>query len=425
MTVSAIVLGSYGPWAAATEGQGDANGISVKDLLDKYEIDLHGFYDIRSGYRLQNDRYEKDMIVNEFRWQLQGTRFSDEFDFTYKGDVVGDLVREEVWYDWRETNIFMRSTDYMDVKLGRQILTWGTGDLVFINDLFPKDWESFFTGRDVEYLKAPSDAAKVSFFGDVSLDIVYTPQFDSDNFITGERISFYNGNLGRLSGEDAVISTDKPDRWFRDDELAVRLYKNVGNYELAAYGYDGFWKSPGGQDPTRRAIFPDLRVYGLSGRGPVGPGIANIELGYYDSLDDSRGNDPMVNNSEMRYLVGYSQEVVQDLTLGLQYYVEQMMHYDEYTQSLPAGAYRKEEWRDVITTRVTKLAMNQNLTLSLFAYYSPADADAYLRPNVHYKVTDNLAVTAGGNVFFGSSEKTFFGQFENNTNLYGGMRYSF
>ncbi len=62
------------------------------------------------------------------------------------------------------------------ITLGRQILTWGTGDLVFINDLFPKDWVSFFIGRDVEYLKAPSDALKVSAFSSwANLDLVYTP----------------------------------------------------------------------------------------------------------------------------------------------------------------------------------------------------------------------------------------------------------
>ena len=34
-----------------------------------------------------------------------------------------------------------------DVKIGQQVLTWGTGDYVFLNDLFPKDYPSFFAGR--------------------------------------------------------------------------------------------------------------------------------------------------------------------------------------------------------------------------------------------------------------------------------------
>jgi hypothetical protein len=48
-----------------------------------------------------------------------------------------------------------------------------------------------------------------------------------------------------------------------------------------------------------------------------------------------------------------------------------------------------------------------------------------MRPNVHYKVSDNLAVEVGANVFFGDYAGTFFGQFENNTNIYTAIRYSF
>ena len=56
---------------------------------------------------------------------------------------------------------------------------------------------------------------------------------------------------------------------------------------------------------------------------------------------------------------------------------------------------------------------------------SPSDADVYMRPNINYKVNDNLIVETGANVFFGDHPHTFFGQFQNNTNIYAGMRYSF
>ena len=48
-----------------------------------------------------------------------------------------------------------------------------------------------------------------------------------------------------------------------------------------------------------------------------------------------------------------------------------------------------------------------------------------MRPNVNYKVSDTLTVEAGANVFFGDHPHTFFGQFQNNTNIYTGIRYSF
>jgi len=69
--------------------------------------------------------------------------------------------------------------------------------------------------------------------------------------------------------------------------------------------------------------------------------------------------------------------------------------------------------------------MEQNLTLSCFAYYSPSDGDAYLRPHARYKVNDYWSVELGGNIFAGESDASFFGQFKHNTNFYGALRWSF
>ncbi len=408
--------------AGASEEDADVGG----SFLSELPVEMHGFYEMRGGYRLRKDKYEKDMSIMENRLQLDLSSYFDWGDLKVRGDVYGDLVTEKGYFDLREANVFARPLDFMDLKAGRQILTWGTGDLIFINDLFPKDWQSFFIGRDTEYLKAPSDAAKVSLFGDrANLDIVYTPRFDHDRFITGRRISYWNSNLARLAGQDAIVHTDKPNDWFGDSEIAGRLYKNIDNYELALYGYHGYWKSPGGMNPAMtQAIFPDLNVYGTSLRGTVGKGIGNVEFGYYESTDDLSGNNPLINNSEMRYLVGYTQEIGRDLTMGLQYYIEQMLDYGPYKRNLPSGPARDRD-RHLTTLRLTKLLMNQNLRLSLFTYYSPSDKDVYMRPNANYKVSDNLAVELGSNIFFGDYPHTFFGQFRDNTNIYAGLRYSF
>ena len=390
------------------------------------EPEIHGFIEGRAGVRTQSDPYEKDRSIMETRLQLDVFTYNDWADFKYKGDIWLDDVKDGPWYDTRELWMFTRPTDYMDVKIGRQILTWGTGDLLFLNDMFPKDWQSFFIGRDTEYLKAPSNAAKFSFFHDIAnVDVVYTPQFDSDRYITGDYISYWDGNKGRRAGRDELVVADKPNTWFKNDEIATRIYKNIDNYEYALYGYWGYWKSPGGQTASGVATFPNLNVYGSSVRGQLGKGIANAEVAYYQSVDDESGTNPLVNNSEMRYLVGYNQEIAKDLTAGVQYYIEQMLKYSEYRKNLPAGSAPRDEYRHVITLRLTQLLMNQNLQLSMFTYYSPSDNDAYMRPNINYKVTDNMSVETGANVFFGRNEHTFFGQFANDSNIYTAVRYSF
>jgi hypothetical protein len=160
-------------------------------------------------------------------------------------------------------------------------------------------------------------------------------------------------------------------------------------------------------------------------RGTLFRGIGNTEFGYYNSKHDLSGDDPYVRNSEFRILFGYEQEVATELTLGVQYYLEHMIHHDDYCRTLPAGIPRADEDRHVFTMRLTKLLMNQNLTLSLFTFYSPSDQDAYLRPKIQYRIDDHWSADMGGNIFVGKDRHTFFGQFENNTNVYGGLRYSF
>jgi len=400
-------------------------------------IHITGFWETRIGYRLQNDKYQKDAAIGENRLQLEmekrweGFTFEITTDFYY--DWVDeaqsvDLERGEGFLDLREASAAFTPFDFMDVKIGRQIFTWGTGDLVFINDLFPKDWQSFFIGRDTEYLKAPSDAVKASFFTDMAnIDLVYAPGFDSDRFITGRRLSYWNGS--RIAGTDSIVRSDKPDDYFDDDELALRVSKNISGYELAAYGYRGYWKSPAGFDiSSSKYTFPRLNVYGASLRGQVGRGIGNIEIGYYDSRHDRSGDEPYIDNSQVRYLIGYEQdlpEIASDFTVGLQYYVEQTLNYADYIRTMPPGSKAAEEYRHLVTFRITKLYWNQNLTCSLFTYFSPSDKDVYIRPNINYKVSDNLALETGANIFFGDYQNTFFGQFRNNTNIYTAIRYSF
>ena len=431
-------LGANSEEPALPLGLGDDGKDTEKgqEKFDDYPFEISGFWEARLGTRLQNDSVEQQTSVEETRLQLQVEQPWENGALNLTGDLVYDAVEDDHnidleegigYFDLREANLLVRPLESVDLKVGRQVLTWGTGDLVFINDLFPKDWNSFFVGRDEEYLKAPSDALKVSFFNDLAnVDLVYTPLADSDRFIDGRRISFFNPAAGRTTGENAIVKTDKPDDWFTDDEVALRIFRNVGGYELAAYGYHGFWKSPKGFDMTTgKAIFPSLNVVGLSARGPLANGIGNVEAGYYDSEDDRDGDDPFVPNSEIRILAGYEQEVASDFTAGIQYYLEYMSDYDEFEGSLSPGTPVADEDRHVMTVRLTKLLMEQNLRLSLFTYYSPTDEDIYLRPKAHYKISDSWAIEGGGNIFVGDEDHTFFGQFEDNTNMYAAMRYSF
>ncbi|MCP5245542.1 MAG: hypothetical protein H6937_06170 [Burkholderiales bacterium] len=404
----------------------------LRSVQRKLPFNLSGFWEARGGFRVTGDPNEKQQSITETRLQLQVQKSLRNIAFNLTTDLLYDNVADNLpvqlnsgrgFVDLREANLTFSPLDFVDIKAGRQILTWGTGDLVFINDLFPKDFNSFFIGRDEVYIKAPSDAAKFSLFSQwANLDIVYTPQFDADRFIDGRRISFFSPITGDLAGRNAILRPDKPDK----GEVALRLYRNLGSFETALYFYEGYWKSPGGIDPVSGTVlFPKLRVVGGSIRGPVGRGIGNIETGYYNSRDDGNGNNPFVNNSEFRALAGYEQEVAKDFTVGAQYYLEHLFDYSNYLNTLPAIFPQRDRDRHVLTTRLTLLTHNQNVTWSIFSYFSPSDMDFYLRPRINYRINDYWATELGGNIFGGRKDHTLFSQFQNNSNVYLSVRFGF
>lgn len=395
-----------------------------------------GFAETRLGTRARRDTDQKNVSIGEWRLHLESALSWKNTSGQIGLDLLADPIQDEFQIDLergtglvdlRDAYVVMRPSSHLDLKLGRQIATWGTGDLLFINDLFPKDWNSFLSGRDQEFLKSPSDAVKLSFFSDlINLDFVYTPEFDADRYIDGRRHSYFHSGMGQVVGRSQPVLVDDPDRWFSDDEVALRLHRLFGAWESAAYYYHGFWKSPAGLNPvSMRNIFPELDVFGASLRGPLAGGIANAEIGYYDSRQDRDGNNPLIWNSEWRFLLGYEREILPEFVVSTQYYLESIDNFTALRTSMAPGMPVPDKNRHVVTFRLTKLLMNQNLNMSLFTFFSPSESDMYIRPKVAYKFDDHWTAEIGGNIFCGRNEYTFFGQFADNTNAYVALRYGF
>jgi hypothetical protein len=101
------------------------------------------------------------------------------------------------------------------------------------------------------------------------------------------------------------------------------------------------------------------------------------------------------------------------------------LDHDDYLRTLPLGFPERDENRHLLTSRLTLLIHQQNISWSLFTYYSPSDQDFYLRPKVIYKIDDHWVVETGGNLFGGDKRHTFFSQFRDNSNVYLSVRYGF
>ncbi len=392
-------------------------------------LSAHGFLEGAAGARLtDNPSQPKDATLGEGRLQVELTQEGPaDSRLFFKADLIGDAVEERGDADLRELYIDLSPVPVLDIRAGRQVLTWGTGDLIFINDLFPKDFVSFFIGRSLEYLKLGSDAVKFSLYpGPFSLDLVAVPHFTPSEIPKEERLSFFNPFANRIAAPGESLVMRKPAATPENTELALRLYRTFESYEGALYGFRGFFKEPVGIDPGEGVLFfPKLSAYGASLRGPFLQGIASFEFGYYDSREDRAGTNPLVENSSLRYLLGYERELRTDFTVRAQYSLEQMRDYGAYKASLPPGTPDKKEYRHLLFLRLTRFLRYQTVELSLVGFYSPSDEDGMVNPQISCKITDRLSVASGANVFFGKKDFTQFGQLDKDDNLYLRLRASY
>lgn len=398
------------------------------------EVSIHGFgqanFSLRTadvdGARTPTGEPVPDYLLGDERLQLEISRYGDAATLSAKVDLYYDAVAKRAGLDFREAYVDLPLGRF-EFRVGRQIITWGVGDLLFINDVFPKDWVAFLSGQPLQYLKLGSDAVNVNFFpGFASFQVVAIPFYQADVLPRGERLLAFDPMPTVTSRTER-----QPEITLKNTQIAGRLYRYVGNYDLSLYAYRGFYGSPPGMmyEPASRTLtftHPRLNVYGASLQGAFLNGVLALEGGYYDSRDDSEGSDPGIENSQVRYLAGYQRAFGENLTVGLQYYGEWMQDYTRYVETLPAAGFPlRKELRHTLSLRLTQLLKYQTVRLSFFMFYSPNDEDHYLNPEIRYDLGDGLWVAFGGTILGGTKDYTFFGQFEKNDNVYFVLRYGF
>ena len=389
------------------------------------DITFHGFVQGNISARVTGNETTDpteggDYLSGEERLRGEITGGDESTAFNLKVDLVHDSVSDEDNIDIREGYMDYRSDNY-DLRIGRQIITWGAGDLLFINDTYPKNYSALFSGQPLEYLKIGSDAAKLSVYSDViSAELVVIPFFEPYQLPDSKRFFLYSPMT--------ITGINTPREEIENSEIALRLYRQLGRFDTSIYLYRGFFKIPGMKPLSlteAELFYPQLAVYGFSMQGAFAQGVLSIEGGYYDSLDDRNGNDPTISNSSAKYIFGYSKQLWTDLTAGMQYYGEYMQDYNNYEDSLPAGFPKTDQVHQLITVRLTQMLKYNTLRLGLFTFYSPDEEDYFVIPEARYNITDSLWTSIGVNIFGGKDSRTFFGQLDKNDNVFATIRYEF
>jgi hypothetical protein len=394
---------------------------------DEQSTEWSGFLEAGLGTRFQSDPLISNRnTLEEVRMRVESEWNPGQLSLSLKADAAYDGISSRLETDIRDLSAAFTLGQNLDVKLGRQIQTWGTGDLVFLNDLFPKDWVSFFAGREDEYLKSPGNSIRLTRFSSVvNVDFVWTPKFEPDNYLTGERFSFFSPLAGGNVAPEPPLSGIEPSDSLSNGEFALRLFHNAKGREYALYAYRGFFKTPNALTEALQPTFAPMTSLGASLRQPLGTGLFNAEVSWYISNDDRDGDNPLIPNDQVRLLAGYEWEALSNFTVGFQYYLELTLDHQALIDNSPFPEFEPDEFRHLLTNRLTYRGGRDKHIWSLFTFYSPSDNDAYLRPVYNYRHNDQWSMTAGANLFGGEESHTFFSQFEDASNVYLRLRFNF
>jgi len=388
---------------------------------------LHGFVQSEAAHRVlpgecQGPACASDFVRGGGRLQLEASPQGERWGLLARGELIYDAAGGDLWGDLREGYLDLRFPA-LDLRLGRQIVTWGVGDLIFITDVFPKDRVAFITGLPLDYLKKGSDAFNATaHLAGSAFQLLLIPRFEADTVPeAGGRLTF-NDRFPAIT----VRHKDEPTFSLDNLEAGLRISANLEGWDLALSGYRGFFHTPSGQvqpGPQMRLYYPRLEVYGGTAQGTALGGVLSAEAAYYRSRDDRGGTNPAIDNSSFRGLLGYQREIVPDLIASVQYYVQVMQDHGRYVSTLPPGVPAQPTARHVVTARLTRLYLNQTLRVGVYVQGSPNQHDFYASPEARYSFSDALSATLGVNLFVGP-RATDFGQFEGNSNVYLVVRYA-
>lgn len=349
---------SQSPWTVSSFGevkvgrfiQQTNNRFSAKEILLRLNTEL-----VKSTYQV-NFKGDARYSIIKSQWQNKVREFNITLDLA---NINNELINNS----WLNN---------LSLKAGRQSLSWGVGDFIFLNDLYPKDWQAFFNGADTQYLKKTSDAIKLSyFFETLNVDIVYQPNIKVD--------SLYHPVIPNSSPNEASVN--------------IRAYWSYKQIDYAFYASDGWLNTP--RITHGQLEYWSRKSIGASLITPLASGLFKAEYSHY-----TLKNSLNLHHTQQRWLLGFERELLPRLQLSLQAYLEQD------SQSFDLNN------RQLLTGALAYQSQDSYWNSQLMLFHSPNHHDNYLRITTSYRYNDEITLSGSFNNLNGDS-RSFFGQLSN------------
>ncbi len=380
---------------------------------------LNGFVDTYHAVRVDDPH---DFLSSRTRFRSEMKGFKDNSSYFVSLNAINNS------YDKSLTGIELREAyvDYTSgswgIRAGRQIITWGQADGIWITDLLsPSDYTEFLA-RDFDDIRIPVNSAKLKFFkNNFSNELVYVTTFEP--FILAKQGSpwAFTGGIPQNIPTTLVTGTE-PAKDLRNGEIANRTTFYTSGIDFSIVGLYTWNKLPTFQIlPSDSGIqvtphYYRLPVAGFDFTKMLGTFVFRGEFAtYFNEFYQSNQNVNMVKRNSINCFIGADWMPGNDWMFSMQIYNKSIL---KYTKDIQA-----DDKTFLSSLLITKKLFRNTLSLSALAFYDIDSETMFSRSSAEYSLSDNIKLTIGFDGFNGN--KGLYGQFHNNDEVWFKAKYSF
>jgi len=323
-------------------------------------------------------------------------------------------------------------TDWMSLRFGRQVMTWGKADEINPTDILnPQDLTNMMEDKIIR--KKGLFAIKANWIiSDFELETIWKPEYGYMSLPSLDSPwSFLD-----LAGGRRFEQPEKPGSDLDETEWGIRLSRTISWFDLSTTWYDG-WDNIYTMDFKNAGQVPFGAPLMISRTKMVGgafaASIASIGVwgeGAYFITEDGEGDNPFVRNPYAQYVIGSDYTFYSGLKINVQYFQEVRTGEDSYAEELsedmlPSALGIGLQLERAMTARLQyAFGFGESQSIEVFTMADLEESGYMIGPKYRISPEPGVEFEFGGVVLVGD-EESMYGRFDNNSHIYLKCTYSF
>jgi len=441
-----VSICAFAPQAAAGDGELESkykfSFWAETDL--RYIIDKNRGAEKDDGYRWDWNRNQVNFDVEAFPSSRSRGKVSAKFVFFGFGNYktlpeVNDHAKlDPYWLELNEAFVEVHKflLDSLDIKVGRQTVTWGAADMFNPTDLVnsrdlwdPLDYTAKVPNNMVKFDWYPADA--------LTLSLIFVPFFKParhpDSSILGlistsaappikDKDVIKKLSAFQSAGSDIKVTAHviDPEKELKNAQFAARAKLHFGSYDVGLSYYYGRWGFP--QPVATKAYdektidawvyYPRIQMLGLDTNASLDwffdlglfaeaalffPEKVTFAMSLPDGMDlglpDPIKSENMSGKAYTKYTVGMDYNFGRHFYANLQYVYG---FFDEINDIVGIKHY-------LVPNLDIKLA-EDTILIRLSSVFCASDLSAIVTPSITYQAADGVQLSMGALYFIGDTE---------------------